>query len=386
MHGTLESALRVEWRPLAELGASRPQWSELAKRAIEPNVFYEPSFAMAAAPLFGAAAGAALVWSHDTPPRLLGLFPARIERRRYGIPLPVLTGWTHPYAPLGSPLVDAAMCEAVISAWFDHIARSPQLPKLVLLPYLPCTGALAAAIDAAVATRNGKSASFARHSRAFLAPSEERETYLSRAIDGKKRKELRRQRKRLADLGSVIFDESAVGSAGAALDDFFHLEARGWKGRAGTAARCQPDVLKFMRAAVTTLAQEDKARVTRLCVDTNPVAALVTLRSGRTAWCWKIAYDETYARFSPGVQILVNITERLLRDQTITRADSCATPEHPMIDHVWRERLELADRLMCIGEADSLRFALACRLEQARRGAVGLAKALRDIVGARRAD
>jgi hypothetical protein len=52
-----------------------------------------------------------------------------------------------------------------------------------------------------------------------------------------------------------------------------------------------------------------------------------------------------------------------------------------MIDHVWRERLELADRLMCIGEADSLPFALACRLEQTRRGAIGVAKALRKIVG-----
>jgi CelD/BcsL family acetyltransferase involved in cellulose biosynthesis len=101
----------------------------------------------------------------------------------------------------------------------------------VLLPYLPCGGALAAAIDATVARRNGKSAFFARHSRALLAPCAERETYLSRALDGKKRKELRRQRKRLAELGSVTFNEGVAGSVGAALDDFFSLEGSGYINR-----------------------------------------------------------------------------------------------------------------------------------------------------------
>ena len=58
--------------------------------------------ALAAAPVFGADAGAMLVWS--TTGRLLGLFPARIERGRG--PLARMVGWTHPFAPLGTPLVD----------------------------------------------------------------------------------------------------------------------------------------------------------------------------------------------------------------------------------------------------------------------------------------
>jgi hypothetical protein len=66
-------------------------------------VFYEPAFAQAAEPVFGADVGAGLVWS-DVPPRLAGFFPARIERWRYGVAPPVLTGWTHPYGPLGVPL------------------------------------------------------------------------------------------------------------------------------------------------------------------------------------------------------------------------------------------------------------------------------------------
>jgi CelD/BcsL family acetyltransferase involved in cellulose biosynthesis len=385
VHGTIESLFRVEWRPLAELAAIASNWRALAGCAAEPNVFYEPSFALAAAPVLGRDVGAGLVWSRSASPRLLGFFPARIERRRYGLPLPVLVGWTHPYGPLGAPLVDRDLGEAVIAAWLAHVARDPQLPALLLLPFFPSDGAAAAALDAAVARRGGRTASFARHRRALLAPSGTRATYLDQSIGAKKRKELRRLRKRLGDTGPVdstrASDPSAIVTA---LDDFFRLEAGGWKGRAGTAARDHADIAKFMTTAVTALAGEGKADVARLAVAARPIAAMVVLRSGAatesTAWAWKIAYDEDYARFSPGVQILLDVTQTLLDDPTVARADSCASADHPMIDHVWRERLALADRLICVGPGQGLRFALAYSLESLRRAAIAAAKALRDVI------
>jgi hypothetical protein len=51
-----------------------------------------------------------------------------------------------------------------------------------------------------------------------------------------------------------------------------------------------------------------------------------------------------------------------------------------MIDHVWRERLALADRLLCVSPARSFRFAQACALETARRSAIDGAKLLRDLI------
>ncbi len=57
------NAFTVEWRKLSELEAITAAWRDLAARALEPNVFYEPAFALAAAPVFGRDAGAVLVWS-----------------------------------------------------------------------------------------------------------------------------------------------------------------------------------------------------------------------------------------------------------------------------------------------------------------------------------
>ncbi|MGC2135815.1 MAG: hypothetical protein WA661_21410, partial [Xanthobacteraceae bacterium] len=91
------SSFAVEWRWLAELLSVTDDWRDLAGRAIEPNIFYDPGFALAAASVFGNDVGAVLVWSGTTPRRLLGFFPAHISERRYGLKLPVLVGWTHPY-------------------------------------------------------------------------------------------------------------------------------------------------------------------------------------------------------------------------------------------------------------------------------------------------
>ncbi len=353
----------------------------MAACALEPNAFYEPAFALAAAPVFGRDVGAGLVWSRATPARLLGFFPARIEHRRYGIPLPVLTGWTHPYGPLGTPLVARDWSEPVIAAWLEHVASNATLPNIMLLPRMPVTGACAAALDRVIARRGGGTRDFGRHARALLAPGSDRAEYLQHSLGGRKRKELRRQRKRLADLGVVM--SASTGEPPAvmrAVDDFLALEAGGWKGRAGTAARGTEDIRKFLQTAVTDLAGEGKARVARLFLDTRAIAAIIVLRSGATAWCWKIAYDEQFARFSPGVQLLLDVTQDLLDDESIARADSCADENHPMIDHVWRERLVLADRLIRLGPDGGAMFALAGALEASRRAAIHAAKSLRRVL------
>ena len=63
MHAPLKPMARVEWRGLSTLQTIVEEWRALAGRALEPNVFYEPAFLSAAAPVFGAGAGAVLVWS-----------------------------------------------------------------------------------------------------------------------------------------------------------------------------------------------------------------------------------------------------------------------------------------------------------------------------------
>ena len=379
MHGTIESTLEVEWRPLTELASIAPEWRALAARALVPNVFYEPAFVLAAQPVFGHNVGATLVWSRGATPRLLGLFPMRTERHRYGVPWPIVVGWINPYAPLGVPLIDREAAESVLGAWLEHIA-SHKL-QLLLLPMFPQQGTLARAFDAMLARRGGTSAAFAVHERALLAPAGKRADYVDRALPRKKLKELGRQLRRLGDDGAVAWDTARDPAAiGAALADFLALEEAGWKGRAGTAAAHSPSIRAFLETAMSALAREGKAEIMRLMLAGRAIAALIVLRSGDTAWCWKIAYDEQHARASPGVQLMLEATKALLAEPSLTSVDSCAAPDHPMIDHIWRERLPLADRLLQPGPHGGAAFAFTRALEAARTGAIAAAKHARDLL------
>jgi CelD/BcsL family acetyltransferase involved in cellulose biosynthesis len=272
---------------------------ELAARALEPNVFYEPAFALAAAPMLGRGAGAVLVWSGTSPRQLLGFFPARIAARRYGLALSVLVGWTHPYAPLGTPLVERDAAEPVITAWLAHLAAHPALPGLLLLPLTAEDGPFAAALNAILARAQTPFADFGRHQRALLQPREFRMHYVERMLSRYRKKELRRAGRCLAELGALLFSTATEPAAIAgAVEDFFVLEASGWKGTAG-AATYHEDVSGFITAAISRLAAEGKAAISRILIDGLAIAAAITLRSAGAAWYWKIAYDEKFARYAP---------------------------------------------------------------------------------------
>jgi CelD/BcsL family acetyltransferase involved in cellulose biosynthesis len=367
MYAPLASGLRIDWRPLGALSDIIGEWRALSTRALEPNVFYDPAFALAAAPAFGRDVGAGLVWLGT---RLVGFFPATITRRRYGLYVPVLVGWTHPYAPLGTPLVAPEVAQEAIAAWLEHIAANVDMPGLMLLPMVPENGPFATALNSAL--RMKQHTLFGFHQRALLAPGLQRTGYLERAAGGRTRKEWRRQRRRLEDKGAVSLVTTGGSASIGALDEFLALEASGWKGRAGTAARDDPKLGEFMRRAITDLA--DQASIHRLVVGNRAVAAAITLRSRDYGWFWKIAYDEAWAQFSPGVLLALELTDQLLQDDRLARVDSCATANHPMIDRLWHERLPLADHF--VGTRPTGAFFFSRRLEALRRAGIAAAKGL----------
>jgi len=370
----------VEWLELSQLESIVGDWRELASRALVPNVFYEPAFALAAAPLFGRGVGAVLVWSGTDPRRLLGLFPARREARRYGLRLPMFVGWTHPFAPFGAPLVEREAAEPVIAAWLAHIAGESEQPGLLMLPYLPEEGPFAAALTAILRRAHMPAAEFNRHARALLAPRGNRSAYVEHALGPRQFRELRRTARRLSELGALLFTTATEPDAvAAATDDFLTLEASGWKGKAGAAVPCSGEVRSFVKAAVTALAAERKVAINRVFLDGRPIAAAITLRSGDTAWLWKAAYDETLARYSPGVMLAASLTEELVENASVERTDSCATADHRVLNRAWSERLALCD-LMIAARPDAP-FQRAQRLETMRSTAVATAERVRRLFG-----
>src|SRR5262249_12409674 len=217
---------------------------------------------------------------------------------------------------------------------------------------------------------------FDAHRRAALRVGEEALTTISAG----RLKELRRQRRRLAELGMLSHVRvQGQRKIGAALEAYLALEARGWKGQTGGAAQLAAGTRAFIQESVRALAAEDKTRIDLLTLDDRPIAAAITLFSGDRAWFWKTAYDETYARCSPGVQLALDLTEELASDPKISLVDSCAVANHPMIDHLWAERLGIADWMIPLANCGSGTSRLASTTERLRRSAIAGLRRLRAL-------
>jgi hypothetical protein len=253
------------------------------------------------------------------------------------------------------------------------------LPKLALLPLLADTGPVAGALRSASEGLGGAHAAFGAHRRAALDLTAGRPRDLDEVIGAKRMREARRLRRRFGEAGRVEFAVArAPGDVAQALQRFLALESQGWKGAAGTALIQSAAHRGFTESALDALAHRGEATVGELSFDGRVVASVIALRSADRAWSWKMAYDEGMARFSPGLQAMTEVTAALLADATIEFVDSCAVPDHPLMDHLWRDRLAMAD--VMIGLSPGANFARACRLETMRRDAIAMARNARDAL------
>ena len=82
------------------------------------------------------------------------------------------------------------------------------------------------------------------------------------------------------------------------------------------------------------------------------VAAAIVLRHQDRAFYFKLGVDENFAKFSPGVQLTLDLTRHLCADPAIATVDSTAAPGHPMIDPMWRGRLAIGDLLIPLRRRD----------------------------------
>lgn len=121
---------------------------------------------------------------------------------------------------------------------------------------------------------------------------------------------LRRRERRLGELGAVRCDIARGGRPlERALEAFYQLEARGWKGQSGSAVAQRPQVKRFYDRLVERAAADGGIWIPMLTLSDSPIAAQVLRVSGRTMFGLKTAYDEAYARYGPG-QVL---TSRVIR-------------------------------------------------------------------------
>lgn len=341
------TARALEWRAF-EAVELRKRWDALAAHAAEPNPFHEAWYLLPALRALDPGASVRLL-AVERDGALIGLIPLRHEARYYGRPIPQLCNWIHGNCFLGSPLVAAGHEQSFWHALLDWADRERGWSSFLHLAQIPREGPLYAALQA-VLVKHGRYAALVHHEeRALLASDLSPEAYFEASLSGKKRKELRRQAARLGELGALRFErrDDAEGLTGW-IEAFLALEHSGWKGAAGSALASHHATAEMFREALVGAASQGKLQRLTLWLDDEPVAMLVQFLVPPGAFSYKTAFDERFARFSPGV-LIQRENLALLDRPGVAWCDSCASADHPMIDHIWRERRAIGRISIAIG-------------------------------------
>jgi len=348
-------------------------WRSLGVRALEPNGYYLPDWELAVnASVQGRTGASALcAWSDAPAAKLIGLSPMVSLWQAYRIPLPALASG-HPYGTLCTPLLDRDN-PGDAAARLLHAARQHGAHAL-LLRDVALDGAVMQTINAAMAGEGLRPRLLQSYLRACLDATGDGDELLRDALGAKKLKELRRQRHRLAEHGAVGFEVARNPSqVEAALEIFLRLEASGWKGLRGTALIQHPGDAAFIRRAAVALAENRQCEIITLRAGDTAVAAGIVLRHRDRAFFFKLGVDERFAKFSPGVQLTLDLTRHLCADPAIASADSTAGADHPMINPIWRGRFAIGDVLLPLRARDPV-VELTHAALIARRSAMELAR------------
>lgn len=334
--------------PLADIPAA--QWRALSERVTEPNGYYLPEWELAVNASARGRVGASALSAWSDTAELTGLMPVISMWRAYRIPLPVWVS-ADPYGSLSTPLLGRDHAEQAAGRLLDGARKAGA--HALMLRDMSLDGAAMKAFTAVLA-RDGLTPCVLRsHVRAALDATLDPDELLREGLGPKKLKELRRQRNRLGDHGEVHFDVAcSPAEVTAALETFLNLEASGWKAKRGTALVQHAGDAAFIRRATPDLAATGQCEIVTLRAGETPVAAAIVLRHQDRAFYFKLGVDERFSKFSPGVQLTLDLTRHLCADPTITLVDSTANADHPMINPIWRGRLAIGDVLIPLRRGD----------------------------------
>jgi CelD/BcsL family acetyltransferase involved in cellulose biosynthesis len=322
--------------------AQAERWTDLAEAACSPNPFYHPALLIPALGMLDTGRNTRIIEAYEGN-LLIGLLPIEKHKRHGRYPLPNVSNLQHIHCFYGAPLIRKGHEQAAwteILRQLDAVGWAGQF--LHLLGQDPNGPAMQALESHCRATKRPFEI-IHRYERAKLQSEMTGEEYWNSNVRSKKRKELRRLVNRLEECGTVTHGHlENADDLGKWCDDFLKLEASGWKGANGTALINNEAHRSFFIAACANALTLNMLDMLRIDVDGKPIAMLVNFRHLQGSFSFKIAIDEEFGRYSPGVLIEIDNLYAVQASDSVQWMDSCAKPDHPMIDSLWVERRTIA--------------------------------------------
>ena len=123
-----------------------------------------------------------------------------------------------------------------------------------------------------------------------------------------RRSDFRRAQRRATEHGAVFYEVIAPdpNEFDLLFDEAKAVELASWKKDAGTAIAVDPAKEAFFRAFLSDAAAQGLLRVAFMRIDRKAVAMQLALEWQGRFWLFKIGYDETYRKCSPGTLLMLH--------------------------------------------------------------------------------
>jgi len=125
-------------------------------------------------------------------------------------------------------------------------------------------------------------------------------------LSSRRRSDFRRAQRKAEKAGQITAQILCpdVDQLDGLLDEAFAVEAKSWKGRAGTALACNAEEAEFCRTYARAACQQGILRIAFLRIDGQAIAMQIAMQEGGGYWLLKIGYDADFAHCSPGLLLL----------------------------------------------------------------------------------
>jgi CelD/BcsL family acetyltransferase involved in cellulose biosynthesis len=332
-------AMDVRHIPIADIGdAELARWRRLTAAAIEPNPFFEAEYVLAQARALDAVGHVTLAvvtdgdaWEACLPVRRLGSW--------HRIPIASQSTWRGSAALpslVGTPLVSAP--EAA-GALIDGLLATPG-GSFVAFEWLVADGAAYRAISDAIARSEVRCIEFERFERAFLTRRPE-DDYFQRSMKGKHRGVMRRRWKKLdQQLGGEPAIVDVTGEA-TAVEELISIEGASKLAAGGMVLKSDPAYERFFGEMCAGFAAAGRLELHALRLGDQTLAIRCNLLADPGIFYFKVAYDEAFAQFSPGIRLEVESFHRFHARTQAEWVDSCSDPNNETMNRLLPERRRL---------------------------------------------
>ncbi len=333
------AAMSVRQIPLAEIGEPElDRWRRLAEAAIEPNPFFEPEYLLAQARALGGFGDVALAVVTDGD-AWTACMPVRRLRSWHRIPIASLSTWRGSEALpslVGTPLLSAPEAAAALVRGLVSTAGS----SFAALEWLVADGPAYVPISDAIAQSGLRCIEFERLERAFLTRRPQ-DDYFERSMKGKHRGVMRRRWKKLdAQLGGEPQVVDVTGDS-AAVEELIEIEGASRLAAGGMVLRADPAYEQFFREICAGFAAGGRLQLHALRYGDQTLAIRCNLLADPGIFYFKVAYDEAFAEFSPGIRLEVESFHLFHERAQSEWVDSCSDPNNETMNRLLPERRAL---------------------------------------------